>query len=675
MVKKELHNFKLCVGEAVYDAVVPFSLLSALPNGAKSATGGARAEFIIRVAHTELYSKHHTVILRKAKAPFSVYINGGLLCELTSDRDVLYLDLSGRLSEGDNVLELRFPSEAGDILGAGVYGRAEYVRYDNAIIENVSISQRIDDGGIVTLSVGVSTIGEAENVRAVATLVSASGQIYYGGITKGRGSIILKDPLYWWPKGLGVQNLYKLTVNLYGDREIEDSAELRIGIRRISTPLRQSSSRLEVNGTELVPMGGVFHPISERVPETYEKKLRAAVTNASMAGFNAMVVPAGVVAPDEFYELCDLHGIVVIKEFVGEREEDYLELVRLSRHPSLGFIDFVCKESDAFAAAEKMQKLRPDLEFTMIEHFPKYPSELSLPSQKTMESLLPEGQRNLFSESVLRLTDGGAIKLLREISEDYLCPSSLSEAAYLSGLAASDKIFESLSRARLDPAHGRAIFDSLTDDRFLASGSSVDCFGRRKALHYKVESAFRPLAVFAERSGYTVGFSVSNGRRLAFVGVLEFKIIDNKNRVIYKEFVDCQVGKNASKKIMSKDLKEYISGHENEYYLEYYIKEGLSVASKGTMLFTKPKSFNFLDPKIKADITGRDKRYSITLAQDAYAKGVEISFDGYDVLLSENYFDLTQSSLYKISFTILSGEDSTYALASALRIRSLYDIK
>ncbi len=674
MVKKELLNFKLKAGGAEYDRTLPFSLFSALGESVESGTEFVSAIFNIRVGASELSSRHHYLILHKVKAPFSVYLGEESLCDVLVDKERCCIDLSGRLSAGENPLELRFYIKDEGSLRSGVYGRAEYMRFENAIIDSIAVNQHIE-GGVVNLGIKISTLGEAESVRAVATLISASGQIYYGGLTKGRGSIVIKDPLYWWPKGLGVQNLYRLTVNLYGESEIEDTLEARVGLRRISTPINPASSHLEVNGTPFLPMGALYHPIIEKTPASYEKKLRAVITNAAMAGFNALVIPHSVRAPEELYELCDVNGIVVIREFVGESEEDYLELVRLSRHPSLGFVDFVCKGDEAIMAAEKMQKLRPDLEFSMLNSFPNYPKEPSLPIDKTYEELIPGGERNLFSESAMRLMGDSGIGILSQISRDYLCPSTLSETAYLSGIAASECIYEKMQSARLKKDGGRAIFDSLTDDGNLVSGSAVDSFGRRKALLYRAERAFQPLAVFAEREGYSVGFSVSNERRLAFIGELEYKIIDNKNRVIFKEIADCQVAKNSSKKLFTRDLSEYIEGHENEYFLEFYIKEGLSIASKGTMLFTKPKSFNFLDPHIKADISGRDRRYSITLTADAYAKGVELSFIGQDALFFENYFDLTQNSPYKVSFTLISGEDSTYALQRALRVRSLYDVK
>ena len=395
-------------------------------------------------------------------------------------------------------------------------------------------------------------------------------------------------------------------------------------------------------------------------------------SNAARA--NALVVPLGVDEGDDLFELCDINGIVVIKELDGSLEDDYLNLVRLSRHPSLGFVDFICGRDSAASEAEKMQRLRPDLEFSMHNLAPKYPSAKASATVRTLKEHLRGGERNLFSKAATDLMGGGVIEILSDISKDYFYPASLSDFAYLSGVCAAEGVISKLSLTRLPSGSGRAVYSSLNDDSMLISGASVDFSVRRKPLHYMVERVFSPLGVFAEREDYTVGFYVSNERRLAFVGELEFRITDNKNKIIYREITDCQVAKNSSKKLFTKDLREYIEGHEREYYLEYFIKEGIAVASRGTLMFTSPKEFSYLDPHIRADVSGHDKRYSITLSSEAYAKCVELSFEDADAVFHENYFDLSQNAPYKISFTLTSGEDSALALLRSLRVRSMYDM-
>ena len=674
MVKKELRDLKLNIGEESFAVKPPFTVYSGskVKEGLQKDTA-ISVSAVLRLSADELRSAHHALVVRGVLGRFYLCLNDEEIGHSENAADS-YFDLSGKLALGDNLVEIKFVGDEKALLSSGIEGSIEHIRYECAIIKDISVNRRFEDGGAVSLDVNVSMLGDSDHIRAVATLMSSSGQIYYGGLTRGRGHILIKDPLYWWPKGLGVQNLYKLTVNLYGEQEIEDTKEIRVGLRKISTPVNPNSSLLEVNGVPFLPMGSVFGELDEPDPQIYRKKLNGLITAAAMSNFNTFVLPLGVRLPSSFYDLCDINGILVIREFSGNEERDFTELSELSGHPSLGFIDLVGAGENVAAIAERLHSIRPDMEFSNYERAPRYPSCFSLPAEKSCFEVLTGVERNLFSKKSLEIMGDLPVKILSEISENYLCPGSLSDAAYLSGLVSADTIGERMTRARLTGGEGRAIFDRINSDSLLASVSSVDSFIRKKALHYKAEKFFAPLAVFAERDGYSVCFSVSNERRLAFIGQLEFKVIDNSNRVIYKEIADCQVAKNSSKKLFTKDLAEYISGHENEYYLEYYIREGLSIASRGTLLFTEPKNFELLDPHIQAKIVGRDRRYSITLTSAAYAKDVEIDFADSSVLLYENYVDLTQNTPYKISFTLLDGEDSSESLAASVKVRSLYEI-
>ena len=97
--------------------------------------------------------------------------------------------------------------------------------------------------------------------------------------------------------------------------------------------------------------------------------------------------------------------------------------------------------------------------------------------------------------------------------------------------------------------------------------------------------------------------------------------------------------------------------------------------SAGTMLFVPEKHFAFLDPKIKAEVVGSDRRFSILLSAEAYAKAVEIKFSDTDAVFFDNYVDLTDSVPVKISFTLMGESKTASELNSTLHIMSIYDVK
>ena len=99
----------------------------------------------------------------------------------------------------------------------------------------------------------------------------------------------------------------------------------------------------------------------------------------------------------------------------------------------------------------------------------------------------------------------------------------------------------------------------------------------------------------------------------------------------------------------------------NNYLSFAFVVDGKMV-SAGTVLFTKPKHFNFLDPNLEVTVNGDE----ITVTASAFAKYVYISNDNDDLVLSDNFFDLCAG---KKTVKIISGKPT------ALTVKSVYDIR
>jgi beta-mannosidase len=99
---------------------------------------------------------------------------------------------------------------------------------------------------------------------------------------------------------------------------------------------------------------------------------------------------------------------------------------------------------------------------------------------------------------------------------------------------------------------------------------------------------------------------------------------------------------------------------KNYYSFELNV-EGETV-SEGTVLFTAPKHFDFLDPKLELTVEGDE----IVVKASAYAKNVEIYSPDSDFILSDNFFDMNAGEK---RVKILEGT------VGELRARSVYDIR
>lgn len=676
MIRREIKNFELVYGGEKYDCTVPFSikaLLSSVGVEIEKLEGEVCLESDIYVDNTALAMRNFYLRIKDISTPASVYVDGRLIGEIDGRTPIYNLDASGILKKGNNRFSIRFDSSVCDVSYAGLSEAVEILRFSSAIVDRVSLSQEHSDGA-VKLGIKLDLIGDSSSVRAVATLLSASGQMYYSGLTGGEGTITVNDPLYWWPRGQGVQNLYRLTVSLYGDSEVDDSVEIRLGLRSLSVG---EGGAILVNGVSILPMGAVYIPDGNPDLTVANERATLYVTSAAMANYNCLIIPLYAPRPTKkFYELCDVHGIMVIEEHLTLDAATVEAIKHRSHHPSLCLIDLI-GEGKRDEEINRLSEAAPNLRVKQMAKQPEYLGLPSLPSMKTIRAVIPENERGLFSYPIEAIAEEGAIRdMLLSVADRYPYPADLSAFAYASALASAHKVGDEIKNARLSlGAKGRGVFYRLNDREMSISASAIDCRGRWKPLQYYSARHFAPLTLYAELSGGRVSFLASSQRKIDVIGTLEYRISDSYNTTIYKNSVECEITSMTAPLLHTADIGDYIKGHEREYYLEYYIKEGSSVLGRKTMLFVPEKHFHFNKPKMKTVITGQDRRFAITLSSDVFVKDVEIGFDGVDAVFEDNYFDITSDAPVKINFTVTGGIETSFHLKDLLEIRSVVDLK
>ena len=115
-------------------------------------------------------------------------------------------------------------------------------------------------------------------------------------------------------------------------------------------------------------------------------------------------------------------------------------------------------------------------------------------------------------------------------------------------------------------------------------------------------------------------------------------------------------------------------------YVSYEAWEEGKCISEGTVIFSYPKYFRYLDPKLSYRVEGDE----IIVTAEAYAKGVEILNENEDLILSDNYFDMNAGEKrVKILGRACREEKEPIDMESqiakqlegGLRLRSVYDIR
>lgn len=674
MIKQEIIKFKMTSGEEQTERTVPFSLSTG--EGTELQRASFVSSFFVERGASEL--KFSYLRITDAVGLSEVRLGEEVVFDGIFSGRVLNLSVKGKIREGEeNEITLTFAQIDGYHLAAGLFGKAELIRFNGAIIDRVEVGQTIEDGA-ATLSVSLDMLGKSDYVRAVATLVSSSGQIFYGGITRGKGTITVKDPLYWWPKDMGVQNLYKLTVNLYGDTEIEDTVELKVGIRRVGAT--DGKSTFDILGASFLPMGAIYTPERRSDPHLSKKRETAFLNSAARVGINALVVQGEDILPDDnFFELCDEHGIAVIREIKAsllENNSEELELLaRIGHHPSMMLYQIIHDSGNAARIKERILKVASGVAVRVMDKPLKYKRFAALPSKRTLDRLAPENERNLFSRSMENLGRHELLDMIKSCSERYPYAGGFDEFAYISSVSAARKTAEAIIEARLGRGDLPAIYDGLGDTCEGLCYSGMDSTVAWRATQYEAARFFSPIYLHPEYLGDgRVVFYISNERRQTFAGTLEYRIGAADNSTVHKGYANVVIERNSARLVLERDFGEFLIGNEDRYYLECYLKDQLGTYARTTTLFVPEKHFKFKDPKISYEIVGSERRFSITLNASAFAGAVEISFDGHDAVLYDNYFDMTSGAPLRVSFTLTDGASTAEELSKQIKIRSIYDL-
>jgi beta-mannosidase len=258
-----------------------------------------------------------------------------------------------------------------------------------------------------------------------------------------------------------------------------------------------------------------------------------------------------------------------------------------------------------------------------------------------------------------------------------LYPTSLDKLVYASQLLQAQAIKYGVEHMRRN--RGRcmgALYWQLNDCWPVASWASIDGYGRYKALHYEAKRFFEPIHIScAEIGEYSTRKDITDERYFGYetkgkIFVNNDTVEDVTGIVVWKLCsADGKVLQEGSEELAVKALS-YASLEEMDFqntdvrnnYLSYaYIVDGEEV-SFGTVLFTKPKHFNFVDPQIKLTVDGD----TITVTASAYAKYLYICNETDDLILSDNFFDMDKGTK---TIKILSGD------ASKLMVKTVYDIR
>jgi beta-mannosidase len=219
------------------------------------------------------------------------------------------------------------------------------------------------------------------------------------------------------------------------------------------------------------------------------------------------------------------------------------------------------------------------------------------------------------------------------------------------------------------------LYWQLNDCWPVASWSSLDYFGRWKALHYASRKFYSPLLLSIEddQAAAKMRVHLTNDQREDWEGTVHWQLIRLDGEVLESGQMGAAIDPLTSKLLFEKVFDVLSLAEKREtVFLAQISQDGEKLSSK-LATFVPNKHLQLVDPKLKAYLKeGEGNFLTVELEAEYLARYVELSLDDADVVFSDNYIDVIPGQTHRITFERPEGW-TIDDVGRALNVFSLYD--
>lgn len=274
----------------------------------------------------------------------------------------------------------------------------------------------------------------------------------------------------------------------------------------------------------------------------------------------------------------------------------------------------------------------------------------SFPCAKTVNSFTLEDDRNIFSRVMEshQKNDAANGKMLYYLSENLRYPKDLTHLLYASQVLQGMAIKYGVDhwRRNRDRCMG-TLYWQINDDWPAPSWSSIDYFGRWKALHYMAQKFYAPHAVSMTLEDHRCHVYFSNESFETTEYSLTLSIRDLSGNVL--ETYETKGNSPAFSAIETAvvDICSW-EDQKDDIFLEAVIHTKDQKVLKDVETLVPYKYLNLKNPVISTEAEETNDAFILHISSDCFAPFVALDFDDADVIFSDNFFHLTDKTVQDI---------------------------
>jgi beta-mannosidase len=301
----------------------------------------------------------------------------------------------------------------------------------------------------------------------------------------------------------------------------------------------------------------------------------------------------------------------------------------------------------------------------------------SFPEMRTVESFtVPEDRANIFTPVMLahqKNNEGNSIihdYMLRDYSE----PKDFASFLYASQVLQAEGIkigAEHFRRSR--PETMGSIFWQLNDCWPVASWSSIDYYGRWKALQYYARRFYAPVLVSPHVEDGVVKVFIVSDRTAAQDAELRVRLMDFDGKVLLEEKRAINIAPLSSQVDLEWPLDKISTaagGDLTKVFVVAELGQGDAQISRNLIYLAPVKQVQLKPAALNVEVAGQNGNYTIHVTSPVLARDVYLSFGNLDAKLSDNYFDVLPGETVTITATTTASRDD---LQAQMKVISLTD--
>ncbi len=313
------------------------------------------------------------------------------------------------------------------------------------------------------------------------------------------------------------------------------------------------------------------------------------------------------------------------------------------------------------------------------QQFPRFMSEFgfqALPPYRTIETYAAPEDQNMTSyimEHHQRSGSGNGL-MIAQMTDTFRMPRDFKALVYLSMLLQAEGIRYGVEhwRRHMNRVSGTLIWQ-LNDCWPVASWSSLDYFGRWKALHYAAKRFYAPVLLSVEDDATRMSVHVTSDLTGRWDGLIRWRLETVRGDVIASGEQAVAAAPLADTAIASFNFAEQVTD-DNKRSMVFIVElwQGNERIATSVSCFAPIKHLALADPGLKVDVGLKDGTLIFEVSAQSLARFVELALDGVDVVFSDNYFDIPAGATLKVTAPLPAGWTLEQA-RGALQVRSLID--